>query len=146
MGLSHALPSGSVALDTVAFIYYIEDHPAYAPPLDALFRQADAGSRLLVTSALTILEVLVIPYRSGRMDLASRYEAVLTRSRGLRLVDIDRDQLRGAAQLRARNRIRTPDALQLAAALSHRCVAFVTNDRRMAPIPGLTIVQLSDIA
>jgi len=47
-------------------------------------------------------------------------EAVgLTRSRGVRLVDLSRDQLRTAARLRAQHGgIRTPDALQLAAAIS----------------------------
>jgi predicted nucleic acid-binding protein len=88
--------------------------------------------------------VLVVPYRSGQVGLAARYEALLTRSRGVRLVEIDRDQLRGAAQLRAFHRLRTPDALQLAAALSHRCSAFVTNDRRLPAIPGLSILQLAD--
>jgi predicted nucleic acid-binding protein len=64
--------------------------------------------------------------------------------RGVRLIGIDRSQLRAAAQLRALHRIRTPDALQLAAALSARCTAFVTNDRRLPEIPGLRILQLRD--
>ncbi|MDQ3517874.1 MAG: hypothetical protein M3466_05655 [Gemmatimonadota bacterium] len=40
--------------------------------------------------------------------------------------------------------MRTADALQLAAALSSRCSAFVTNDRRLPPLPGLPIMQVSD--
>lgn len=144
MGLIGALAPGPVALDTVAFIYYIEDHPTFAGVLDSLFHAADAGRRAVVTSALTLLEVLVIPYRAGNVGLAARYEALLTRSRGVHLVEIDRDQLRGAAQLRALHRVRTPDALQLAAALSRRCTSFVTNDRQIPPIAGLRIVQLSD--
>ena len=144
MGLTAALGRGRVALDTVAFIYYIEDHPTYADLLEPLFRDADRGRREIVTSALTLLEVLVIPYRSGQMELAARYEALLTRSRGVRLVEIDRDQLRGAAQVRALHRIRTPDALQVAAALSHRCATLVTDDRRLPDLPGLRIVQLAE--
>lgn len=97
-----------------------------------------------MTSALTLLEVLVVPYRSGQADLAARYEALLTRSRGIRLVGIDHHQLRGAAQLRALHRLRTPDALQLAAALARRCATFVTNDRRLPDIRGLRVVQLAD--
>src|SRR5437016_4924752 len=45
-------------------------------------------------SALTLLEVLVIPYRSGDHLLAGRYEALLTRSRGVHVVEISRDHLR----------------------------------------------------
>jgi len=100
--------------------------------------------RRLVTSALTLLEVLVVPYRAGDLTLAERYEALLSRSRGLELVDLDRGQLRSAAALRAAYSIRTPDALQLAAALVARCSSFVTNDRDIPAPPGITVIQLSD--
>ena len=67
---------------------------------------------------MTLLETLVIPYRTGDLALAERYEALLARSRGLRLVDLDRPLLRAAAQLRATAGLKTPDALQIAAALA----------------------------
>ena len=111
MTLPAALAAGPVALDTAVFIYYIEEHPDYLALVEPLFAEIDAGSRDAVASALTLLEVLVIPYRAGDLALANRYEVLLTRSRGLHLVDIDRTQLRTAAQLRAVYRLRTPDAL-----------------------------------
>ena len=37
---------------------------------------------------------------------------------------------------------RTPDALQLAAALSAGCRTFVTNDRDLPAVPGLEVLQL----
>src|SRR5687767_443570 len=101
MGLSEDLGPGDVAIDTAAFIYFIEEHPRYSPLVVPLFEEADAGRRTLVTSALTLLEVLVVPYRAGDTRLAERYELLLTRSPSVRLVDIDRHQLRAAAQLRA---------------------------------------------
>jgi len=99
-----------------------------------------------VTSALTLLEVLVVPLRAGDRQLAERYESLLTRGRGLRLVDITRAQLEAAASLRAVTGARTPDALQLAAAISAGCKTFVTNDRRLPAVPGLRVVQLSQYA
>ncbi|MBA3559604.1 MAG: type II toxin-antitoxin system VapC family toxin [Gemmatimonadaceae bacterium] len=139
-----ALGPGPVAVDTAVFIYLIEEHPAYLPVVEPLFDEVAAGMREIVTSAVTLLEVLVVPFRTGEVALAGLYEALLTRSRGLRLVEIDRGQLRAAAQLRAHYDLRTPDALQLAAALSSRCSAFVTNDRRLPPLPGLPIMQVSN--
>ncbi len=100
-------------------------------------------SRELVTSALTLLEVLVVPYRAGNQLLADQYEALLTRSRGIRVVDLSRDQLRAAALLRATTGIKTPDALQLAAAIGAKCQTFLTNDRRLLTVPGLRVRQLS---
>ena len=147
MGLIAELGDGPVAIDTALFIYFIEEHPVYLPLVESLFVEVTEGRLAAVTSAITLLEVLVVPYRAGDADLARRYEALLTRSRGLTIVELTRDQLRAAAQLRgARPQMRTPDALQLAAALSARCTALVTNDRRMSLLPGLRILQLGDHA
>ena len=137
---------GPAALDTAAFIYWIEESPSFLAALAPVFRAADSGDIEIVSSALTLLEVLVVPYRAGNLALADRYEALLTRSRGVRLIDIDTGQLRGAAQLRAVHGLRTPDALQLAAALATRCPIFITNDRRLPAIPGLRILQLREHA
>lgn len=145
MGLTQALSSGPVAVDTALFIYFIEEDPRFLAAIRPLFVQADRGEREIVTSAITLLEVLVVPYRGGNLALGGRYEALLTRGRGVRLVELDRLQLRAAAQLRAlHGGLRTPDALQLAAALTVGCAALVTNDRRFPEVRGLRIVQLSE--
>ncbi|MBW3656592.1 MAG: PIN domain-containing protein [Gemmatimonadetes bacterium] len=142
MGLIDDVGSGPVALDTAAFIYVIEAHPLYLPALLPVFAAADREELTIVTSAVTLLEVLVVPYRAGNMPLATRYEEILTRSRGVLLREIDRGQLRAAAQLRAVSAMRTPDALQLAAALTDDCTAFVTNDQRLRSPAGLPVLQL----
>ena len=134
---------GAVAIDTALFIYFIEEEPRFLPEILPLFAEADQGKRILVTSSLTLLEVLVVPYRAGDRHLAESYEQLLTRSRGVRLVELTRDQLRAAAQLRAVTGVKTPDALQLTAALAAKCRTFVTNDRRLPPVPGLRVLQLS---
>ena len=114
-----------------------------ACPGSALFREVDSARRELVTSALTLLEVLVVPYRSGDHLLAERYEALLTQSRGVRVAEISRDHLRAAAQLRAATGVKTPDSLQLVAALAAGCATFLTNDRDLPTIRGLRILQLA---
>jgi predicted nucleic acid-binding protein len=62
------------------------------------------------------------------------------------VIDLTRDQLRRAAQIRPASGARTPDALQVAAALSARCTVFVTDDRRLPTVPGLRIIQLAAYA
>jgi predicted nucleic acid-binding protein len=144
VGLIDALPAGPVAVDTVVFVHFVEQHTELLPVIRPLFVAADSGSLRLVTSAITLLEVLVVPYRAGDLALASRYETLLTRSRGLTLVELERQVLRAAAHLRARSGIRTPDALQIAAALAHRCSAFITNDQRLPRVSDLPVFLLSD--
>lgn len=143
MGLVADLGPGSVGVDTAIFIYFIEEHPRFLPLIEPLFREVDKGRRKLVTSALTLLEVLVVPYRSGDHLLAGQYEALLTKSRGVQVAEISRDHLRAAAQLRAATSVKTPDALQLVAAMAGGCPVFLTNDRELPAIPGIRILQLS---
>lgn len=144
MGLAAALGRGAVALDSSIFIYYIERHPVYVDELREMFRAAEKRHRTLVTSTMTLLEVLVVPYRVADHVLAERYEAILTRNASVQLVGISHAQLRLAAQLRATARLRTPDALQLAAAIASGCSTFLTNDKQIGGVAGLRIVQLED--
>lgn len=143
MGLIADLGQGAVGIDTAIFIYFIEEHPAFLPLVLPLFEEADSGRRELITSAVTLLEVLVVPFRAGDVQLANRYELLLTKSRGIRMVDITRDQLRAAAQLRAASGIKTPDVLQVVCAIGTGCKTFLTNDRQLPPVPGLRVIQLS---
>ena len=143
MALIDDLGAGPIGVDTAAFIYFIEEDERFLPAVAPLFAAADSSQVELVASTLTLLEVLVVPYRAGNLALAERYEALLTRGRGVRMVDLTRDHLRLAARLRAATGATTPDALQLSVSLTARCSAFVTNDRRLPTVPGLKIVQLS---
>ena len=121
MGLIDDLDDRPVALDTAVFIYFIAKHEEFHPIVRPLFAAIDGGTLEAVTSALT-------------------------RSR-IRLVEIGPPQLRAAAQLRAVHRaIRTPDALQISAALSSGCSTFVTNDRNLPTPPGLRVLQIRDYA
>ena len=134
-----------MAIDTAIVIYFAERNERYIGALRPLFEAADRGEARLVTSAITLLEVLVVPYRAGDAALAARYEQLLSRSRGLSLVDLRPPILRAAAQLRAVHGVRTPDAIQLAAGLSERCGCFLTNDRRLPDLPTLPVLQLADL-
>ena len=140
MGLLKDIGDGPVALDSSVFIYFIERHPRYLSAVKPVFEAIDEGRLEGVTSSLTLLETLVAPLRVGNMVIARQYERFLTNSRGLQLVPIDLALLRAAAHVRATTRLKTPDALQVAAALSAGCGVLVTNDDRIPPMPGLRVL------
>jgi predicted nucleic acid-binding protein len=144
MGLIEEILPGPVALDTAIFIYFMEEDQRFLSLVKPVFQAIDEGALQAATSALTLLEVLVVPYRAGNLPLAERYESLLTRSRGLRVIDLERPMLKTSAQIRARINLRTPDSIQVAAALSARCSTFLTNDRRLPFVPGLKVLQLSN--
>ncbi len=142
MGLIDDLGSGLVGLDAPPFICFIEEHPKYLSIVRPVFAAFTNGAITGVTSALTLLEMLVQPYRVGNVALAAQYEAFLARSQGLRFEQITGAVLRAAAQLRAAHNIKIPDAIHLATALVANCSVYLTNDRDLPAIPGIRILQV----
>lgn len=128
------------------FIYFAEENARFLPVVDPLFHAIDRRRLHAFTSALTLLEILMVSYRAGNHVLVQRYEALLAGSRGLTMMELKLEVLRTAARLRAAVRVKTPDALELATAFLGGCTSFVTNDRSLPELPGLTILQLSDFA
>jgi predicted nucleic acid-binding protein len=143
VGLIEDLTPGPVALDTSVFIYFIEENKVFLPIVKPIFEAIHRGDLAAVTFGLTLMEVLILPYRANNFSLGERYESLLTRSRGLRFIDLNRPLLRGAARLRAAFNLKPPNALQIAAAMVAECRVFLTNDRRLPSIAGLQIVQLN---
>ena len=82
-----------------------------------------------MVSDLVRLECRVVPVRNGDSELLGRFNQPFG---DMGLVPMNRAVFERAAELRARHRIKTPDALHLAAALEHGCDEFWTNDDRLA--------------
>jgi predicted nucleic acid-binding protein len=135
-----------VHLDSVTVIYFIEQHAIYGPLIRPLFECVDRGEMLVVTSYLTLLEVLVQPIRAGRLDVAQEYRDVLVQSRHVTLHAVDRAIAEQGAEIRATYpAIKTPDAIQLATALRQSAEIFVTNDRRLHGFDRLEVLVLDDL-
>ena len=145
MGWVSSFAGQILGIDSAPLIYFIEDHPRYAPTLIELFEYADRGALSLVTSTVTIAEVLVHPLRSGRVELVQAYRDILLGSVGLTAVPVSAEIAELAATIRAGHRSRTPDALQLATAVCSGAAAFITNDRGLPRLGNLEMVFLSDL-
>lgn len=137
-----ALPHGSlIALDSAPLIYWLEDHPhwggRYAPLLEGI--AANRWRGLLTT--VTLAEVLTGPLQSGREELVERYVGVFTNSANFQMASLSAAIAIGAARLRARYRLRLPDAVQLASALEAGALALVSHDRDFAGCTDLPILS-----
>ena len=145
MGWVKDLAGQTAALDSAPLIYFIEDHPLYSVKLAELFEAAESGSVHLVTSTVTIAEVLVHPFRSNRQELVQAYRDILLGSSGITTIAVSPEVAELAAKMRAEHQIRTPDALHLATALLAQALVFVTNDRELPKISGLEFLLLEDL-
>lgn len=137
--------SKTVFLDTAPLIYFIEGHSEYQPTLSRLFDFNDKGGFSFVTSSLTLLEVLVKPFREGQKAIAEQYRDILTTAPGIELLDITSAIAEQAAQLRAKYSLRTPDAIQLATCIELGADYFLTNDNRLKAVSETTIVTVGDL-
>ena len=110
-------------------------------------RVADLVQRLserqdqLLTSTLTLAEVLVKPLAVGDHAWADRYEKLMN-TPGVLLLSFDRSCSRIYAQVRQDRTIKPPDAIQLSCAASAKCDLFITNDDRLSRkiVPGIQFI------
>lgn len=112
----------------------------------SLFFEALSKDRLrAVTSTITLLEVLIQPYRRGDKDLAEKYRDILLYSENLLTFPVSNEIADEAAKLRARYGIRTPDAIQISTAIHGEATAFLTNDKNLKKVQEIDIITLFDI-
>jgi len=135
-----ALRGEAVGLDTAPLIYFIERHPVHAAKLKPFYAAAERGEFRIVTSLVTLLEVLVHPLRNGRDDLAREYRNILLRSPSLTALPLGEEIAVEAARIRAHYGVKTPDAIQLATAKTAGATWFLTNDGDLPSLPGISIL------
>jgi predicted nucleic acid-binding protein len=90
----------------------------------------ESGQLEGLTTTLTLCELLTRPAQANDRRAMLDYELYLTRFPNLRLVPLDVTLARETARVRAMTRLRTPDAIQIAAAHLYQADAVVTNDHR----------------
>jgi predicted nucleic acid-binding protein len=143
---SIALPvSGTVYVDANVVIYKVEKPPRYSPVMRPLWTAVAASHARVLVSELILMETLIGPYQSNNPQLAVDYEEFL-RLPGIELVPISPLVLREAARLRSQVRkLRSPDAIHGATALSKGVTSLLTNDFGFRNVPGLNVIVLDDI-
>ena len=83
----------------------------------------------LVTSTMTLGELMAGPRRNRQDALALQYRAALAQS--ARVVPFGEKAADLYATLRAQTNVRQPDAIQLACAAAHGVELFITNDSNL---------------
>ena len=119
-------------LDANATIYFVERIEPYFQ--DIKKRVLDSNGAPLITctiSELLLMEVRVLPLRNGDQPLLSRYDRYFE-TFASQSIAFDKSVFELATQLRVKHRVKTPDALHLAAAIYAGCDQFWTNDGKLA--------------
>jgi predicted nucleic acid-binding protein len=128
-------------LDTNIVIYIVEGHTKFGLPSQIRLSTARASGDTVMISDLTRMECLVGPLQAGNSVLEAAFR-IFFASPGVQVVSITHLVCDRAALIRAKNRFKPMDALQLAAAVEHGADVFLTNDVRLSSFPNLTVELL----
>ena len=118
--------------------------PKYLGVLKPVFLEIDTGRIEAITSTITLLEVLVHPFRTKNDILAEKYRDILLYSEGLTTFEIFHEVSEMSSKLRAKYSIRTPDAIQIAVGLLYRSSKFLTNDSALKKVYDIDVLVLDD--
>lgn len=134
-----------VYVDANIVIYAVEGFPLYRSFLEALFANVDDRKLQIVTSELTLAEVLVKPIADRNPAIREAYQNILTPSDQFRVVPIDRNILEEAASIRAVTGVKLPDAIHLATAKQSACSSFLSNDQLIRSGIDIPILRIHDL-
>ena len=126
--------------DTNLFIYLWEDYGALSQAVQALRTKMLRRGDQLLTSTLTLGEILVKPSAAGNVDLCKKYENAI--SSVALLIPLDARVAKIYASIRSDRLLKAPDAIQLASAASAGADLFVTNDGHLSgkQVPGIQFI------
>ena len=145
MGWLDSFTGKTIGLDTAPIIYFIEEG-RYLDVTKPFFESLSRRDFNAVTSTITLLEVLVQPYRDGNAALAEKYRDILMNSENLLIVPLVNDIADSAANIRGKYGIRVPDSIQIATAVYSGATVFLTNDKNLKKIKEIEVIVLDEIA
>ena len=131
-------------LDTNLFIYLIEENELYLNHVHKLLDFLENNKYEIITSTLTLGEILTKPYKDKRFDLVETYKEFFSE---MKLVELNNEVASLFAKVRADYSIKTPDAVQLASAIYVKADLFVTNDDGLSRFEndGCRVLLLSEV-
>ena len=134
--------AGVVYLDASALALHLAGDPTYLPLTRLALGAIRDGELSGLTSALSMYQLLVEPYRSGAEGSAERIERLLSGLPGLEVVPVSPSLAAQAAQVKAQIGGSLTRAVQIATALASEAELYVTPRSALRRIAGLGVIQL----
>jgi predicted nucleic acid-binding protein len=118
--------------DTSLFMYFFEGDGQHGASARSLRERMLQRGDQLMTSALTIGEILVKPRELQNLSLCKQYEEAITMT--ALVLPFDVSAAKKFSMLPLDRSLRAPDAIQLACAAAMGTDLFITSDSRLSSI------------
>lgn len=133
-----------VFLDTTPFIYFLDSDVNFGEKTKKILEEVISKGKELVTSAITCMEYMVYPCRTGNQDKIDAFFE-FTGDCDIPIIDIDIAIAKAAAVIRAEYKdFKAMDSIQLAAALQSGCDLFLTNDNQLRQFKQLRCITVEE--
>jgi predicted nucleic acid-binding protein len=123
------------------FVYWLEEHPNFAPKVGGILQKMEERGDVLCTSSFTLGEILAGMYKRGATETAARTRAAF-QPPFVQLLPFDAEVADQYGQIRARIGVSPADAIHLACAARARVDLFLTNDGALTRkfVPGIQFI------
>lgn len=138
--------SKRIGLDSMAYIYLLEEHPKLSILAENIFERAENHKLTIVSSALVLIEVLTGLRKSKEHGLEREFQNIISEFPYLEIHTIDKNLVNSVVDLRVKYHLKTPDAIHLATAIEHKADAFITNDPQLKKVKEIPMLYLGDYA
>ena len=130
-----------IYLDSMLFIYWLEDNPVFANRVAAVHARMQERNDRIFTSAFTLGEVLAGAYRKGAGSSADEVREVLL-SLVSEVVPFNAETAVYYGRIRGTHGVTSHDAIHLACAAQAGIDLFLTNDNNLVGkvIPGIHFI------
>ena len=132
-------------LDTSPFIYVLDHDMRYAGSIRKFLDRVMGQGTPLITSAVSVAEYLVHPYKLHAKEKIKLFFAFLDDA-NIEVIPVGTEIADYAARIRAEYpSFKAMDALQLATAYIEGCDAFLTNDRQLQQFHPIHCVMVEEL-
>lgn len=142
--LHRAIQQGlTLCLDSNCLMYYFGGKQPWQSNLHPIFEAKEQGRVQLVTSSVTLAEVLARARDPNEESLLLN-----TIRRYFDIIPVSDATGVDAARIRQSSKVKTPDAVEMATATQTSATLFITNDEQLSrtPLPGSQALYLKDLA
>lgn len=143
MGWVKRLAGKTIALDSAPLIYFVEENLYFLERVRPFFNALERSEFTALTSTLTITETLVKPLQHGLAERVQIFQELLTEY--VEIIPVTAEIAEAAAKLRADHNLRTPDAIQIATAITCQADFFLTNDARLGRLKQPKVLVLAEL-
>lgn len=131
-----------IGLDSNIFSYQFHQNPVFGPITKKIFDLLSSNKLQATTSFITLIEILSV--KTSPSKIKGLQELFLS-TPNLTVSEINLEISLEAARIRRRYSFRSPDAIQLATAISLKTKAFISNDEKLKRFKQLKVILLREI-